>query len=33
MVSGAAVRVTTNPLPAATNVDDWAIVNQLGGTL
>jgi surface antigen len=33
MVSGVAVRVTTNPLPVATNVDDWAIVNQLGGTL
>lgn len=33
MVGGVAVRVTTTPLPAATAVDDWAIVNQLDGTL
>jgi surface antigen len=26
-------RVTATPLPAATAVDDWAITNQLGGTL
>jgi hypothetical protein len=25
--------VTTSPLPEATTVDDWSIVNQLGGTL
>lgn len=31
-MNGAITRVTTTPLPAATTVDDWAIVNQLGGT-
>lgn len=30
-MNGAVTRVTTTPLPAATTVDDWAIVNQLGG--
>jgi hypothetical protein len=30
--SGAVSRVMTSPLPAATAVDDWAIINQLGGT-
>lgn len=29
---GTVTRVTTSPLPAATTVDDWAILNQLGGT-
>jgi surface antigen len=29
---GAVTRVTTTPLPPATVVDDWAIINQLGGT-
>jgi surface antigen len=29
---GMVTRVTTTPLPPATIVDDWAIINQLGGT-
>lgn len=33
VMGGVATRITTNPLPAATTVDDWAITNQLGGTL
>ncbi len=31
-MNGSVTQVTTSPLPAATTVDDWAIVNQLGGT-
>ncbi len=30
---GSVTEVTTSPLPSATIVDDWSIVNQLGGTL
>ncbi|HVI68879.1 MAG TPA: hypothetical protein VM581_00295, partial [Magnetospirillaceae bacterium] len=33
VIGGTAHHITTNPLPVATTVDDWAIVNQLGGTL
>lgn len=31
-MNGSVTQVTTTPLPAATTVDDWAIINQLGGT-
>lgn len=30
-MSSAVTRITTTPLPPAPSVDDWAIVNQLGG--